>query len=386
MDFKNWFCLKDRESFTIDPKINSADARFYFGRDQLDQRMKNQLKRAFIDPQVPKMMVWGPYGCGKTQTLYYLDHWMEHDTPTSCKGKPHTVHVEIEVRSKSTAAEWHLQNMEALGMAAVQDWLNIIYPKHRDDFDAELSKLTSDPNIVQAFRYLVGTDEKAFNAWRWLSGQSLTSKELQEIQVTRNLGSVGVGDLVAALQACGALAVAVGRRLVFFIDEMEELKNVRTGDAAESWHQYIRKLADNANSSVGFVIGFMAQTRDEAPEMLVRGDVSSRISPNNYIELDTLSAPANVKQFVQEMLAHLVYQEEAEKRIQAHTLPSTKDTYPFTATAFDLLCDYACQDVIKSTPRNIIRTINECAIAAWDGQKKVIDDEIVNEIAPIIFG
>ena len=35
MDFKNWFCLKDRETFTIDPKINSADARFYFGRAQL---------------------------------------------------------------------------------------------------------------------------------------------------------------------------------------------------------------------------------------------------------------------------------------------------------------------------------------------------------------
>jgi hypothetical protein len=195
-----------------------------------------------------------------------------------------------------------------------------------------------------------------------------------------------VGDLVAALQACGLLAAAVGQRLVLFIDEMEELQNVRTGDAAESWHQYIRKLADNANSSVGFVIGFKADTRDDAPEMLVRGDVSSRISPNNYIELETLAAPANVQQFVKELLEHLVYQEEAEKRIQAGSLSSTKDNYPFTASAFELMCDYACQDVIKSTPRNIIRTINECAIAAWDAQKKVIDDDIVNEIAPIIFG
>ena len=50
------------------------------------------------------------------------------------------------------------------------------------------------------------------------------------------------------------------------------------------------------------------------------------------------------------------------------------------------MCDYACQDAIKSTPRNIIKTINECAIAAWDSQKKVIDDDIVNDIAPIIFG
>jgi hypothetical protein len=385
MDFKNWFCLKDRESFTIDPKINPADARFYFGRAQLDQRMKNQLKRAFIDPQVPKMMVWGPYGCGKTQTLYYLAYWMEHDKPVSCKGKPHTVHVEIEVRSKSTAAEWHLQNMEALGMAAVQGWLKELFSKSAD-FDSELVKLTSDPNLVQAFSHLRGGGDLGFAAWRWITGQSLTSKELQEIKVTRNLGSVGVGDLVASLQACGSLAAAVGHRLVFFIDEMEELQNVRTGDAAESWHQYIRKLADNANSSVGFVVGFKADTRDDAPEMLVRGDVSSRISPNNYIELETLAAPANVQQFVQEMLAHLVNQEEAEKRIHAGSLPSTKDTYPFTATAFALMCDYACQDVIKSTPRNIIRTINECAIAAWDGQQKVINDDIVNEIAPIIFG
>ena len=386
MAFKNWFCLKERESFTIDPKINPSDAKFYFGRTQLDDRMKNQIKRAFIDPQVPKVMVWGPYGCGKTQTLYYLADWMKNETPESCKGKPHTVHVEIEVRSKSTAAEWHLQNMEALGMGTVQAWLNTIYPKHRDDFDVELRKLTSDPNVVKAFMHLVGTDDKAYGAWRWLSGQALTSKELQEFQVTRNLGSVGVGDLVAALQSCGALAAAVGSRLVFFIDEMEELQNVRTGDAAESWHQYIRKLADNANSFVGFVIGFKADTRDDAPEVLVRGDVSSRISTNNYIELETLAAPANVQQFVREMLDHLIDQEEAETRIQADALPSTKDTYPFTANAFELMCDYACQDVIKSTPRNIIRTINECAIAAWDSQKKVIDDDIVNEIAPIIFG
>ncbi len=297
MEFKNWFCLRDRDSFTIDPKINSSDARFYFGRAQLDTRMQNQIKRAFIDPQVPKMMVWGPYGCGKTQTLYYLAYSLEHNTPASCRGKPHTVHLEIEVRSKSTATEWHLQNMEALGMNDVQKWLKELFSKSAD-FDAELGNLTADPNIVQAFSHLRGGGDLGFIAWRWMTGQNLSAKELQEIKVTRNLGSVGVGDLVAGLQACGALAAAVGYRLVFFIDEMEELQNVRTGDAAESWHQYIRKLADNANFTVGFVIGFKADTRDDAPEMLIRGDVTSRVSPNNYIELETLAAPANVQQFV----------------------------------------------------------------------------------------
>jgi hypothetical protein len=52
------------------------------------------------------------------------------------------------------------------------------------------------------------------------------------------------------------------------------------------------------------------------------------------------------------------------------------------------MCDYACQDPHKSTPRNIIRTINECAMTAWDAEPKrrVIDDAIVNEIAPVVFG
>jgi DNA polymerase III delta prime subunit len=385
MEFKNWFCLRDRESFTIDPKINPSDARFYFGRAQLDDRMRSQIKRAFIDPQVPKMMVYGPYGCGKTQTLHYLAYWLSHTPPQSCKGKPHTVHLDIEMQSKSIAAQWHLQNMEALGMKVVQQWVDSLFSKSQD-FPKALSQLTDDPNVIQAFGFLRGGGDEAFAAWRWLSGQKLASKELQQIKVTRSLGEVGVGDLVNALQACGNLAISVGVRLIFFIDEMEELQNVREGDAAESWHQYIRKLADNANSSIGFVIGFKADTRDDAPRVLVRQDVISRISAHNLIELETLAAPANVQQFVREMLSHLVIQEEAERRIQADTLPSTKDTYPFTAAAFDLMCDYACQDVIKSTPRNIIRTINECAIAAWDSEKKVIDDEIVNAIAPIIFG
>ena len=53
--FKDWFCLSGRETFTIDPKVNPADARFYFGRDVVRDRMKKQISRAFIDPRIPKM-------------------------------------------------------------------------------------------------------------------------------------------------------------------------------------------------------------------------------------------------------------------------------------------------------------------------------------------
>jgi hypothetical protein len=122
---------------------------------------------------------------------------------------------------------------------------------------------------------------------------------------------------------------------------------------------------------------------------LVRPDVTSRVGKQNLIELETLAAPANVKSFVEDMLSHLIDQTKAQAIITSQSLPTELNRYPFTPSAFDLMCDYACQDPHKSTPRNIIRTINECAITAWDAtpnKKRVIDDAIVNDIAPVIFG
>ena len=383
--FKDWFCLNNRETFTIDPKVNPSDARYYFGRDPLRDRMKKQIGRAFIDPQVPKMMIYGAYGSGKTRTLHYLAYQLTKSPPASCKGKPHVVHLDIEVQSKSLADQWHLQMMEALSMATVQNWLQALFSKSAN-FEQDVEKCAADSNVAMAFKQLRGGGDLAFKAWRWLAGQKLNASELQEIKVTKNLADIGVGDMVAALESVGNLARAVDNCLIFFIDEMEELRNIKAGDAAESWHQYARKLADNSNSSVGFVIGMFAVTLDDAPQMLIREDVRTRISRANLIELETLAAPANVKTFVEEMLNDLVDKKAADQLMQSEKLESTVQTYPFTASAFDLLCDYSCQDAIKSTPRNIIRTINECAITAWDGKKRIIDDEIVNEIAPVVFG
>ena len=386
--FQDWFCLKNRATFTIDPKVNPDDAKLYFGREPLRQRIRKQVSRAFIDPRVPKMMFYGAYGSGKTQTLYHMAWDVQANKPTSCKGQPYVVHVDVEMQSKSTADSWHLQVTEALEMATVQGWLNTLFNSSAN-FEQEVAKLTPEANLRMGFTQLRGGGDLAFSAWRWLTGQDMSAGELQEIKVTRCLGDVGVGDLVAAIIAIGNLARAVNRELVFFMDEMENLINVKTGDAAESWHDYLRKLSDNSNSSVGFVLGFKADTLDEAPRILVRSDIISRIGRQNLIELETLAAPANVKSFVEDMLTHLIDEAKAQALISGQSLPTELKRYPFTKSAFELMCDYACQDPHKSTPRNIIRTINECAITAWDAtpaKKRVVDDAIVNDIAPVIFG
>ncbi len=212
--FQDWFCLKNRATFTIDPKVNPDDAKLYFGREPLRERIRKQVSRAFIDPQVPKMMFYGAYGSGKTQTLYHMAWDMAANKPASCKGQPHVVHLDIEVQSKSSADTWHLQMTEALEMGTVQGWLQTLY-NGSSNFDQEVAKLTPDANLQMGFKELRGGGDSAFTAWRWLTGQDLSTGELQDIKVTRTLGDVGVGDLVSATIALGHLARAVGRELDF---------------------------------------------------------------------------------------------------------------------------------------------------------------------------
>src|SRR5450759_70081 len=106
-DFATWFCLKNRSNFTIDPQVYPEDAQYYFGRDDIKTQLQKQIRLSFIDPGVPKMMVWGPYGSGKTQTLFFLKNFLCTHTPSSAKGIPHTLYLTVEMRSNSTAGNLH---------------------------------------------------------------------------------------------------------------------------------------------------------------------------------------------------------------------------------------------------------------------------------------
>ncbi len=385
MDFKEWFCLKERNSFTIDPKINPGDARFYFGRHEIKAHLKAQLVRSFVDPGVPKMVIYGSYGSGKTQTLYHLEYLLYNEPPKSLKFKPKTVDVVLEMQSKSNHLDWHLQLMEALGKETVTKWVETLFSKV-ENLDQVLGGVLQDYNLIQAVKNLRGGGDIPLLAWRWLSSQKLSAGDLQRLQLTRNLGDVGAGDMVNVLVGLGRLAEQNGEKLIFLMDEGETFQNVRNPDAVESVHNYLRKLAEPQNSSVGFLISSYSLTVDDMPEGLTRQDVRTRIGVNNYVEIFPLPSVKDVQRFIRELLSELIDQGAAEKRIQEGSLATTLETYPLSADAFDLLCEYASQDPAKSLPRTIIRTLNECAIYAWDENKLVVDTPIVNEVAPMIFG
>jgi len=385
VEFKDWFCLNQRESFTIDPKVNPGDAKFYFGRDEIKkQRLLGPLRRSFVEPGVPKMVIHGSYGSGKTQTLYYLEHYLKTERIEANRFSARTVHVELEMNSKSDHKSWHLQLAESLGKNTVTEWIAKLFGQAQS-LDTELRNVFEEVNMTEAAKNLRAGGDLGLLAWRWFCGYDLKPNELERLTVTRSLGDLGAGDMVNALVGLGRLAERNGEKLIFLMDEAEQFRNVKTGDATEALHTYLRKLAEPSNSSVGFIIASFAPTRDEMAEILIRVDVRNRLGENYFVEIPPLPSVHDVQVFLKELLKELVDQGKAEKKIQSESLGVSVGTYPFTADAFDRICDFASQDPTKALPRNIIKGLNECAISAWDEKKAVIATEIVDEIAPLVF-
>ena len=385
MDFKDWFCLNGRESFTIDPKVNPDDAKFYFGREEIKNRIKGQLRRSFVEPGVPKMVIYGSFGSGKTQTLFHLEHYLQNERPEACRQTPKILHLDLEMHSKSDHKGWHLQLVETLGKVTVSAWIDRLFSRTQN-LDTELRNIFGNINMAEAAKNLRAGGDIGLLAWRWFCGYELKPNELERLNVTRSLGDLGAGDMVNALVGIGRLAERNEEKLILLMDEAEQFKNVKTGDATESLHTYLRKLAEPSNSSVGFIIASYALTLDDMAELLVRADVRTRIGENNFVEIPPLPSIRDVQIFLKELLAELVEQDRAEGKIQKESLGVSLETYPFTAEAFDMLCEFASQDPTKALPRNLIKAVNECAISAWDERKPIIEPNIVNEIAPLIFG
>ncbi len=383
---KDWFCLKDRDKFSIDPKINPNDARYYFCRNEVKERIKEQIQRSFIDPGVPKMIIYGSYGSGKTQTLYYLKHYLENDTPEICHEKPIFVHLDLEMKSRSDCWDWHLQLMEALGVETLSNWIEGIISEGKD-IEEQLKKIFKDENYVKAMKDIRVGGDQGHLAWRWLCGKDLKPAELQRLKVTRSLGEVGSSDLVNVLQGIGSLAKERGNKLIFLIDEAEQFLNVKNEDAIESIHNYLRKLAEPMNESVGFIIATFGVSPDEMAEFLVRVDIRTRIGENNIIEIPPLPDIENVEIFIKELLSEFIDYDRVKAKLEEKNINlENMEFYPFTENSFKLLCEYATTDPTKSIPRNILKAVNECAVSAFLKKNIFIDEQIVDSIAPLVFG
>ena len=72
---QSWFGLKEEDrDFSIQTE---GDRRLFFARHDIDEDLKKRLKRAFRTENPPKMVVYGDWGVGKTETTRHLQIQIE---------------------------------------------------------------------------------------------------------------------------------------------------------------------------------------------------------------------------------------------------------------------------------------------------------------------
>jgi hypothetical protein len=243
-----------------------------------------------------------------------------------------------------------------------------------------------DPNIRECIKKLLLSGDIALSAWRWLCGQAMSNKELNELRVTRNLGQQCVEDLTECLIGIGNLAKKNGEIIIFLMDEAEQFRDVTDAGSMKLLHDYLRKLSESSNKSVGFIIAGFALSVDDMPEWYIRPDIQRRLGNNNIIEIPPLPAVREVEIFIDELITEFVDRSKAEGKIKNEKLKTSEKLFPFTKDSIEKICQYAIQDPTKALPSHIIKTINECAIRAWDEDNAIIEDNIVDAVAPLIFG
>lgn len=155
ISISEWFGL-NRENYILNPRECPEDAAFYARRVR-SLNIDEQISRLEVDLEAkltPKKIYWGPYGGGKTHTLYKILYELGERVDI------HTVFVECPtLKSSSTFAVLYEKTMNQMGMDFVvtllRDALNDVARKtglsNPEEAVKKLCLLLGDDNTVELF-------------------------------------------------------------------------------------------------------------------------------------------------------------------------------------------------------------------------------------------
>ena len=268
------FCLKDdRKNFAINFRVNRKDRAAYFGKRKINKEIINGIHERYLMGSQPKKYLYGQYGVGKTHTLFNIKYQLE-EAPEAQAITDYQVKcclIDAEFKEKTNYNYLHAQMMEALTLEkikeVIQEYLNI---NAGPDLEENLKNDFGDANIVRAIRTLGYTGEP-ITLWKWLCGGSLSPAELTANNLTKNMDTVS--EMYRVLVGIMRLFVKKDTYYLFLFDEMEGLKNIRNQDCRESFHDAFRKLSDDDNDVVGFIVSIFTVGEDEIPEFIYTRDI-----------------------------------------------------------------------------------------------------------------
>ena len=370
------FCLKgDRKNFTINFRINHEDRAAYFGKRKINQEIIDDIRERYMMGSQPKKFLYGQYGVGKTHTLFNLKYKLEEspEAKNITDYKVKCCFIDAEFKEKTNYNYLHAQMMEALTLETIREAIDEYLAKNAGPaLEDTLRNDFGDANIARAVRAL-GYAGEPITLWKWLCGGSLSAAELTSYNLTKNMDTIS--EMYRVLVGITRLFVNKGVYYLFLLDEMEGLANIGNQDSRESFHDAFRKLADDDNGVVGFIVSIFVMQEEDIPDFVLRADIKTRLNKANIHHLEYLAHDDDVRQFLKDLFALVIDDDKKKEKEKQGTIPSGLEYYPFTDAAMDEFVNLAISAPTSSLPRNFISALNEGAVHALRRDSYVIDTE-----------
>jgi AcrR family transcriptional regulator len=371
----SWFGLKT-DNFILDPSRDWV----CFARPDIDFNAEvEKLRVNLVTNIAPKRMYWGPYGSGKTHTLYRALHELAKLTDVR------SVHIDCpDLTRKATFFDLYRDGIiRQLGETYVTDLLEAVLDQvgmaRREMVLQRVTEIIGDGELAKATSRLMDPTFDKLLLWAWISGVKLGRAELGSLGLTQDLTDAEPARLAQLVVLLARLEQTLrGKRLVIVLDEMERLKDI-SAETIVTFVTGFTRLADPNQSDVSLLLGCSATVLTEFPDVFSpNGPVMSRIGSSNQTEIPPLPDP-NVDHFIEAILAYRRVDENLQDRVREAQSQTSEaldaSLYPFTREAIEALKAGLDQTI---TPRQITINMSEALGRAFLGSRKCIESTHVH--------
>ena len=371
---QTWFGLKDEHTdFTIE---NDTDA--FFGRHELDERLKSMLRRSFRTETPPKLVLYGEWGVGKTHTMRHIEHVIAKEE----NFRAIVVFVELpDITSKSTYQVAHAAFLDAIGLEKTREWMLKFHTSHQANAREVIQEFTQSSDVAMAFENLLTLGDGSRIAWDWLRGIALSPTEARLVGLPTVLTQST--SLVRVLQMMGRLSLEADEKLlVLMLDEATKLGYVSNNDAVNHWINAFKTLSDPLTKEVGFIVSGSWTDPDEMALPLLDQQVATRFGEQNFIPLLNLDED-ETRIFITSLVSEWVDPAKRDKLLteygnEADGETVTPESFPMTEAGLEVAVQYACRHAGVTTPRDVQKALHDLFNRAIDERQHVLSSNFMN--------
>lgn len=366
-----------RPNFILDP---AHDWECFARQDINVAAIVEGLQIDLVTRLAPRRLLWGPYGGGKTHTLYRTLNELGKLTAV------HAVRVECPDLSKRSMFNDLYRDgiMPVLGEETViglfERAIEQVPVARREEYLRRLRESLGDEPLSKAVAQLMNPNFERLRLWAWLSGVPLSRGELNDLGQTQDLASAEPARLAEMVILIGRVMKRVdGKILVLCLDEMERMKAVGA-DAIATFVTGFTRLMDPNQRDVAVLLGCSAALFDDMPDLFGRhGPVVSRLGPQATIEVPHIPDP-DVDGFVRKVIAFVRAPSAPTKELATAAQKTTPehidlDFFPFSTEALQAMKSRLSRDM---TPREITIAMTQAAGRAHLASRLCVTSDLMS--------